>query len=116
MGTSERVDSLAKAERIPVPVEVDMRDLTQSMHAGGGAPRPMSGHASAGHRNERALQNILNRKAVLLSLPADERRPVVFDRKLKARHAPLEPTRRGARLRGPRRGPRRRAGRRSGTH
>ena len=47
---NERVEPLAKAERGPVALEVDMRDLAQSMHAGVRAPRAMGGRARAGHR------------------------------------------------------------------
>ena len=74
MGLHERVEPLAKAKRGPVALKVDMRDLPARMHAGVRAPRAMSGHARAGHREQGALQNLLNREAVLLPLPADERR------------------------------------------
>ncbi len=74
MRMDERIEPLAQAERLPVALEVDMRDLAQSMHASVRAPRAMGGRARAGHRGERALQNFLDREAVLLSLPADERR------------------------------------------
>ncbi len=78
MGAKQRVKPLAQPERGPVALDVDMRDLTQRMDARVRAPRAMSGHARTGHRIERALQNFLNRQAVVLPLPADERRPVIF--------------------------------------
>ena len=101
MGTKQRIEPLAEPERGPVALKVDMRDLAPRMHAGVCAPRAMSGHAGAGHRGESALQNLLHREAVVLSLPADERRPVVFDRQPKPGHAPPGPTRRGERPRWP---------------
>ncbi len=47
----------------------------------------MRGRARAGHGEDRALENLLDRKAVLLPLPADERRAVIFEGELKARHS-----------------------------
>ena len=114
MGMDERIEPLAQAERVPVALKVDMRDLAQRMHASVRAPRAMSGYARAGHRSEGALQNFLDREAVLLPLPADERRPVIFEREFIARHAPPGPARRGEPPRWLRRGLHRRAGRCSG--
>ena len=83
----QRVEPLAEPERIPVALKVDMRDLAQRMHAGVGAPRAMRGRALSRHGEERALERLLDRKAVLLPLPADERRAVIFERELVARHS-----------------------------
>ena len=80
MGTKQRVEPFAEPKWGPVALKVDMRDLTQRMHACVRAPRAMGRHARAGHRDERAFQSFLNREAVLLPLPADERRPVIFER------------------------------------
>ena len=92
-----RVEPLAEPEGLPVALKVDMRDLAQRMHAGVGAPRAMGGRALAGHGEEGALQRLLDRKAVLLPLPADERRAVIFEGELEARHAELwRRSRRGA--------------------
>ena len=86
MRLEQRVEALAKPERVPIALEVDMRDLAQSVHARVGAPGAMGGRALRGHGEERALQRLLDRKAVLLPLPADERRAVIFEDELEARH------------------------------
>ncbi len=83
----QRVEPLAEPERLPVALEVDMRDLAQRMDAGVGAPRAVGGRMLAGHGEKGALERLLDRKAVLLPLPADERRAVVFDGELKPRHS-----------------------------
>ena len=82
----QRVEALAKPERIPIALEVDMRDLAQRVHARIGAPGAMGGRALRGHRDKRALQRLLDRKAVLLPLPADEGRAVIFEGELEAQH------------------------------
>jgi len=71
----------------PGLLEVDVGDLAQRMHAGVGASRAMDGRALAGHGEKRAFKRLLDRKAVLLPLPADERRAVIFEDELKARHS-----------------------------
>src|ERR1700677_338998 len=114
MGLNEGVEPLAEAEGGPVAVKVDMRDLAARVHAGVRAPGAVSGHARAGHCEYGFLQDFLHRKAVLLSLPADERCPVIFEDKLKTRHSKPGRTRGGERRRWLRREPRRFGGRRSG--
>ena len=97
MGMKERIEPLAEPERLPVALEIDMRDLAQRMHASVGAPRAMRDRTLAVMASDRALQRLLDRKAVPLPLPADERRAVIFERELKARHAALwRRSRRGA--------------------
>jgi hypothetical protein len=61
MGLNKRVEPLAEAKRGPLALKVDMRDLAPRMHAGVRAPGTLSGHARAGHREQSALQNLLNR-------------------------------------------------------
>ena len=87
VGMNQRVEPLAEPERLPVALEVDMRDLAPRMHAGVRAPRAMGGRARAGHGEHGVFEDFLNREAVLLSLPADKRRAVIFEDKLKARHS-----------------------------
>ena len=64
-----------------------MRDLAERMHARIGAPRAARDHVSS---PEKALiacgQAPLHRRPVLLHLPADEGRAVIFERELVARH------------------------------
>ena len=97
MGMNERVEPLAEPERLPVALEVDMRDLSSRVHAGVRAPRAMGGYALAGHGEYGVFENFLDREAVLLPLPADKRRAVIFEDELKTRHSEPGPTsRRGA--------------------
>ena len=56
-----------------------MGDLAKSMHAGIGAAGASGGHVLAGERLDRFRQAPLHRDAVLLHLPADEGRTVIFD-------------------------------------
>ncbi len=86
MGMKQRVQPLAETEWIPCALKVDMRDLAQRMHAGVGAPGAMGGRALARHGEKRVLQRLLDRKAILLALPADERRAVIFEGELETRH------------------------------
>ena len=86
MGMKQRVETLAEAERLPCAFKVDMRDLAQRMHAGVGAPRAVGDRALGGHREQRVLERLLDRKAVLLPLPADEWRAVIFEDEPEARH------------------------------
>ena len=83
----ERVEPLAQAERRPVALKVDMRDLAQRVDAGVRPPRAVGGRVFARHGEEGALERLLDREAVLLPLPADERRAVIFEDQLKARHS-----------------------------
>ena len=106
----QRVEPLAEPERLPVALEVDMRDLAQRMDARVGAPRAVGDRALSRHGEQGVLQRLLNRKPVLLPLPADERRAVVFDGELIARHsgclravAPLGKARAALRVEAPRR-------------
>ena len=86
MGAKQRVEPFGEPERLPLAFKVDMGDLAQRMHAGVGASRAMGDRALGRHGEKRALQRFLNGKAVLLPLPADERRAVIFEDELEARH------------------------------
>ena len=116
MGMKQRIEPLAEPERRPVALEIDMRDLAQSVDASVSAPRAMRDRTLSRHGEDRALQRLLDRKAVPLSLPADERRAVIFKRELEARHAELWRRLGGGRRRSLRREPRRCADRQSGRH
>ena len=85
----ERIEAFAEPERRPVALKLDMRDLAQGVDASVRAPRAMRGRLLSRHGEDRALQRLLDRKAVPLPLPADERRAVIFKRELEARHAEL---------------------------
>src|ERR1700722_14765457 len=97
MGMKQRVEPFAEPERSPVALKIDMRDLAPRMHASVCAPRAVGGHALSRHREEGALQSFLNREPVFLPLPADERRPVIFEDELKTRHSKPRRTRDGGR-------------------
>ncbi len=56
-----------------------MGDLTKCMHAGIGAPGAAGNGLLAGERLDRLRQAPLHRSAVLLHLPTDEGRTVIFD-------------------------------------
>src|ERR1700722_11258248 len=65
---------------------IAMRDLPQRMHAGVGAARAMNPNRLAADRPDRGLQRALHRRAVVLKLPAAERRAVIFDGEFVAGH------------------------------
>ena len=116
IGMDERIEPLLKPEGRPVALEVDMSDLSQSMHARVGAPGAMRGRVLAGHGEDRSFQRLLDRKAVRLPLPADERAAVIFEDELEARHLEPGQRRREERRRSLRREPHRCADRRIGRH
>src|SRR5258708_24342503 len=78
-GGPHRVDS-------PLIGEVEVRHLAERVHAGIGPPRSRRANALAGEGQHGFLECSLHRRAVLLALPADERRAVIFDRELVAGH------------------------------
>ena len=63
-----------------------MGDLTERMHAGVGPPRPARDCVLAGEGLDRLGEAPLHRGAVLLHLPADEGRAVIFEDELVAGH------------------------------
>jgi hypothetical protein len=81
-GREMGVDRLAQPATLPGPREIDMRDLAGRVDARIRAAGAMRDDRRAGQRQHRPLDG----RAVGLSLPADERRAVIFDRQLVARH------------------------------
>ena len=63
-----------------------MRDLRQRMHAGVGAAGAMNTNLLAADRLDRVFQRALHRGAIVLDLPAAERRAVIFDGEFVAGH------------------------------
>ena len=63
-----------------------MGDLAERMHAGIGAAGAARDHVLAGERLDGFGQAPLHRDAVLLHLPADEGRAVIFECELVAGH------------------------------
>jgi len=66
-----------------------MGDLPERMHAGIRAPGTLHLHALAAKRFGRIGERTLHRQPVILHLPADERRAVIFDQQLVTGHAGL---------------------------
>ena len=63
-----------------------MRDLAERMHAGIGAAGAARDGVFAGERLDGFGEPPLHRSAILLHLPADERRAVIFEGELVAGH------------------------------
>src|SRR5581483_5504904 len=72
----------------PLPREVDMRDLAEGMDAGIGTTGAVERDGLAGEGGGRRLQRALHGRLAVLPLPAGERRAVIFQRQLVARHQP----------------------------
>ena len=77
-----------------VALEIDVRHLSGGVNASVGPPGAMRDGRLARHAENRLFQRLLDRDAVLLSLPADERRAVIFECELEARHSGLRAMRR----------------------
>jgi hypothetical protein len=86
MGSQMGIDGVADGVGLPGPGKIEMGDLTHGVHARIGAPGPLHMDMLAAERGYRRLQHALDRHAVVLHLPADERRAVIFDQELVARH------------------------------
>ena len=67
--------------------QVDVRGLSVGVHAGVGAAGPGHGDRAACQWRERLLERRLDRRTVLLALPARVRRAVVRHAQQDARHA-----------------------------
>ncbi len=80
------IDRVAHIIGVPILGKIDMGDLAERMHAGIGAPGAEHGDAFAGKSRDRFGQHALHRDAVVLCLPADKRRAVIFDGELVAGH------------------------------
>src|SRR5260370_24900541 len=80
------IDGVADGVSVPRPGEVDMRHLAGGVHARIRASRPLHVNALAAECRHRRHQAALDRYAVLLHLPADERGAVIFDQQLVAWH------------------------------
>src|ERR1035437_5238397 len=81
-----RIQAVAEAARHKMSGNVAMRDLAQRMHTGVGAARTMNANVLAADRLDRGFQRALHRGAIVLYLPAAERRAVIFDCQLVAGH------------------------------
>src|ERR1035437_6637782 len=93
-----RIQAVALPARHKMSGNVAMRDLAQRMHAGVGAACAMNANVLAADRLDRGFQRALHRGAIVLDLPAAERRAVIFDCQLVAGH---QLSRAGGRRRAP---------------
>src|ERR1700678_756533 len=82
-----RIQAVAKSSGHKMLGNIAMRDLRQRVHAGVGAARAMNANMLAANRLDRGFQRALHGSAIVLELPAAERRAVIFDDELVARHA-----------------------------
>src|SRR5690348_7203827 len=80
------VKAVAKPARHEMLCDVAMRDLSQRMNTGIGAPGAMDADLLTADRLDRLLKGALNRGAVFLNLPAAERTAIIFDDQFIARH------------------------------
>src|SRR5258708_5706715 len=81
------IDGVADGVGVPGLGEVDMRHLAERVHARIRASRPLHVNALAAECRHRRRQDALDRYAIVLHLPADERGAVIFDQQLVAWHA-----------------------------
>src|ERR1700694_6204994 len=81
-----RIEPVAKAPRHKMFCNIAMRDLPQRVHAGVGAARAVNANLLAADRLDRGSQRPLHRGAIVLDLPAAERRTVIFDDEFIAGH------------------------------
>src|SRR4051794_2660012 len=81
-----RVERVAHRVGLALGRKIEMRHLSQCMDARIGAARALHHHLLAAERLDRRHDGALHRQVFLLQLPADERRAVVFDDDLVARH------------------------------
>src|SRR4051812_8347359 len=81
-----RVQPVAQPPRWKRFLDIAMRDLSQRVHAGIGAPRAVDANLLAADRLDRGFQRALHRWRIVLDLPARERRAVIFDDEFVAGH------------------------------
>src|ERR1700687_398393 len=80
------IDGVAHGLSFTVLGEIDMRDLAQSVHAGVGPSGGADYNPLGGEGRNRIGEDGLHLDAVVLRLPANKKRAVIFDRELIARH------------------------------
>src|SRR6476661_10644100 len=81
-----RIEAIAQPARHERLGNIAMRDLRERMHAGVGAAGAINANLLAANRLDRVLQRALHRSAIVLDLPAAERRAVIFDDEFVAGH------------------------------
>src|SRR5476651_982526 len=87
MRAQVRVKRVAYCIRIALNIQIEMRHLTQRMHARVGAAGALHRELLARKCQNRRDNVPLHGRAIILDLPADERRVVIFDRDLVAWHS-----------------------------
>ncbi len=81
-----RIEAVAKSSRHKMLGNIAMRDLPKRVHAGIGAAGAMNPDRLAADRLDRVLERPLHRSAIILQLPAAERRALIFDDEFVAGH------------------------------
>ncbi len=66
--------------------KLDMRNLPERVHAGIGAPGALHVNPLATECRHGRRQDALDRRTIILHLPADESGSVIFDQQFVARH------------------------------
>src|SRR5436305_12627588 len=87
----QRIEALAQPVRSQLALDIDMSTDRQRMDPGIGAAGGDELRLLAGHALHRLLEALLDRRPVLLPLPAHEWATVIFDRELPARHGKMVP-------------------------
>src|SRR5438045_2110097 len=82
----QRIESLAQPVRSQLTLDIDMSTHRQCMDPGIGAAGGDELRLLAGHALHRLLEALLDRRPMLLPLPAHERAAVIFDREFPAGH------------------------------
>src|SRR6476660_1735748 len=91
MWTDERVQSFAEPMRRQNPCDIDMRAHRQRMDARIGPPGGGEYRLLAGHSLKRFLERLLDRRAMILALPAHEWPAVIFHNHSPAGHLRIVP-------------------------
>ena len=80
VGADQRVEPVAQAVRGHRPGDIDMGGHGQRVDPGVGPARGGEHGLLAGHALKCLFQRLLDRRAMILALPAHERPAVIFDR------------------------------------
>ena len=91
LGPDQRVEAVAQAVRGERLGDVDVRGHGERMDPGVGAAGGGERRSLAGHPRECLFQRLLDRRAMVLPLPAHERPAVIFDREPPAGHLSIVP-------------------------
>ena len=86
MGAQIMVQGVAHLARVKDFFQIEMGHLAQGVHPGIGTARAGYGDALSRKLRDRVFQRALDRSAIVLALPADKGRAVIFQGEAIARH------------------------------